>query len=177
MAGGGRTGTLQIRAVTFDLWLTLIWDSEELEEYRRLRRLINFHRFAKKYEANRTLETKRFGFNDVRLALEELSERVRILYEQGFDVHPNDRGRMLFEILKIKLRKSEESEIHERVGRILSNSGYHKKFPHVNPEAKLDAQKSQRGISGHQDWPCFQCRQVGRHVQEDASSLWDLGIL
>ncbi len=127
---------MQIRAVTFDLWLTLIWDSEELEEYRRLRRLINFHRFAKKYAANRTLEMKKFGFNDVRLALEELSERVRILYEQGFDVHPNDRGRMLFEILKIKLRKSEESEIHERAGRILSNSGYHRKFPNVNPEAK-----------------------------------------
>ena len=44
---------------------------------------------------------------------------------------------MLFEILKIKLPKSEESEIHERAGRILSNSGYHGKYPHVNPEAKM----------------------------------------
>jgi len=123
---------MTIKAVTFDLWLTLVWDSEELEEYRRLRRLINFHRFAKKYAD----KEKKFGFNNVRLALEELSVRVQARYEKNFDVHPRERGKMLFEILDFRLPKSEESEIFERAGEILSNSGYTKKYPHVNPEAK-----------------------------------------
>lgn len=127
---------MPIRAVTFDLWLTLVWDSEELEEYRRLRRLINFHRFARRYADKESLEQKKFGFNNVRLALEELSVRVQGLYEKNYDVHPRDRGKMLFEILKIKLPKSEESEIYERAGEILSDSGYTKKYPHLNPEAK-----------------------------------------
>ena len=62
--------------------------------------------------------------------------RVQSLYEQDRDVHPNDRGKILFEILKIRLPKSEQSEIYERAGRILSNSGYLRKYPRVNPEAK-----------------------------------------
>lgn len=134
---------MPIRAVTFDLWLTLIWDSEELEEYRRLRRLVNFHRFARRYATKEVLSNeeeeikkRKFGFNEVRLALEELSLRVQSMYEKDIDVHPRDRGKMLFELLDIKLPRSEESEIYERAGEILSDAGYYKKYPHLNPEAK-----------------------------------------
>ncbi|MHB8567286.1 MAG: HAD family hydrolase [Nitrososphaerales archaeon] len=127
---------MAIKAVTFDLWFTLIWDSEELEDYRKLRRLANFHRFAKKYRDTSSFPKNRFGFNEVRLALEEVQLSVKRLYEQGFDVHPRDRGRMLFEFLKIKIPKNESKIVYEKAGRILSNSGYYKKYPHVNPEAK-----------------------------------------
>lgn len=127
---------MTIKAVTFDLWYTLIWDNEELEEYRKLRRLINFHRFAKKYNATLEDGVDNFGFNEVRLALERVSLKTKKLYEQGYDVHPSDRGRMLFELLKIKVPKDEKNQVYERAGRILSDSGYYKKYPNVNPEAK-----------------------------------------
>ena len=126
---------MPIRAVTFDLWLTLIWDSRELEEYRKLRRLVNFYRYAIKFAKD---NGNGFDFNRVRLALEELEVRVKRLYDRGLDVHPDDRGRMLFDILKIRLPKGEDDarKIYERAGEILSNSGYRTRFPNVNPEAK-----------------------------------------
>jgi HAD superfamily hydrolase (TIGR01549 family) len=127
---------LKIKAVTFDLWLTLIWDSKELEEYRRLRRLVNFYRFVNKVHRGRGIEqssASRFTFNDVRLALEELGEEIKQDYERGEDVHPRDRARRLFKKLKVQV---DEEEVYERAGVILSNSGYMKKFPHLNPEAK-----------------------------------------
>ncbi len=127
---------LAIRAVTFDLWLTLIWDSKELEEYRRLRRLVNFHRFAMKFAKDNGNGTKDFNFNRVRLALEELEVRIKGLYDRGLDVHPDDRGRMLFDILRIRLPRKNAQHIYERAGEILSNSGYRTRFPNVNPEAK-----------------------------------------
>ncbi len=130
---------MTIKAVTFDLWLTLIWDSKELEEYRRLRRLVNFYRFANRIHRGGGIDPislSRFKFNDVRLALEELGEEVKETYAKGYDLHPNERGRLLFKKLKIKVEKEDEQEIYERAGTILSNSGYMKKFPHVNPEAE-----------------------------------------
>jgi HAD superfamily hydrolase (TIGR01509 family) len=127
---------MTVQAVTFDLWLTLIWDSRELEEYRRLRRLVNFYRYVNKYHRGRGIEqssTSRFTFNDVRLALEELGEEVKQDYERGEDIHPKERARRLFRKLKIEV---DEEEVYERAGVILSNSGYMKKFPHINPEAR-----------------------------------------
>lgn len=125
---------MPIRAVTFDLWLTLIWDSEELEEYRRIRRLINFSRFTSKIASNGT--AKKLGFNEIRLALEEMSVQIKNIYEQGYDASPEERGRMLFKILKIKVQKDKAEQIYDQAGRILSNAGYFSKFPNVNPEAK-----------------------------------------
>ena len=126
---------MTIKAVTFDLWFTLIWDNEELEEYRKLRRLVNFHRYAKKY--NNFLENGgSFGFNEVRLALEQVQLKVKDLYERGIDVHPSDRGKMLFEFLKIRVPREECAQIYEGAGKILSNSGYYKRYPNVNPEAE-----------------------------------------
>ena len=126
-----------VKAVTFDLWLTLIWDEADLEEYRKLRRLVNFHRFAKKFAKNSSGNSqKSFRFNDVRLALEQVQVKVKARYEQGFDVHPLERGKMLFDLLKIKIPRSEAETVYEKAGSILSNSGYYKKYPNVNPEAK-----------------------------------------
>lgn len=128
------TRNLAIKAVTFDLWLTLIWDSKELEEYRRLRRLVNFYRFVNRIHRGRGIEEdSSFSFNDVRLALEELGEEVEQDYERGEDVSPGERGRRLFRKLKIKV---DEDEVYEKAGVILSNSGYMKKFPNLNPQAK-----------------------------------------
>jgi HAD superfamily hydrolase (TIGR01509 family) len=127
---------LPIKAVTFDLWLTLIWDSRELEEYRRLRRLVNFYRFVNRMHRGRGIEqasAKRFTVNAVRLALEELGVEVKRDYERGEDIHPKERARRLFQKLKIEV---DEDDVYEKAGIILSNSGYMKKFPNVNPQAK-----------------------------------------
>lgn len=125
---------MTLKAVTFDLWLTLIWDSKELEEYRRLRRIINFHRLAKRVGSRGTIKEK-ITYNSVRLALEELSIKVRALYEKGLDISPEDRGRMLFEILGVKFKKSEAENVYLEAGRTLSDSGYRSKYPSLNPEA------------------------------------------
>jgi FMN phosphatase YigB (HAD superfamily) len=126
----------KIYAITFDLWLTLIWDSKELEEYRKLRRLINFHRFVNRVGASGKV-SDRINFNSIRLALEKLSVDVQEVYESGRDISPEDRGRILFQILGIKLPNPEESKrVYEQAGRILSDAGYRKKYPNLNPEAK-----------------------------------------
>jgi putative hydrolase of the HAD superfamily len=126
---------LTIKAVTFDLWLTLIWDSKELEEYRKLRRLLNFHKFVKRV-GTMGKTSEQISFNTVRLAMEQLSIKVEKVYEKGRDVSPEDRGRMLFELLGIKFSKLESSEIDAQAGKIMSDSGYHVKYPNLNPEAK-----------------------------------------
>ncbi len=126
---------MTIKAVTFDLWLTLIWDSKELEEYRRLRRLLNFHKFVKRVGAKGKASEK-ISFDEVRLAMEELSVKVNKVYDKGRDVSPEDRGRMLFELLGIKFSKAESAEVDKQAGRIMSDSGYHAKYPHLNPEAR-----------------------------------------
>src|SRR5579871_3768931 len=126
---------MTIKAVTFDLWLTLIWDSKELEEYRRLRRLLNFHKFVKRVGA-RGEAAEHISFNAVRLAMEQLSEKVKKVYDKGRDVSPEDRGRMLFELLGIKFSRGEAAHVDTQAGRIMSDSGYHAKYPHLNPEAE-----------------------------------------
>jgi HAD superfamily hydrolase (TIGR01509 family) len=123
-----------IRAVTFDLWLTLIWDSAELEEYRKLRRIMNIHRFVNRV-GSKGKSYKRIDFNSVRLAMEQLSVKVNKIYDGGKDVSPEDRGRMVFELLGIKFAKAEAHDLEFQAGRILSDAGYFKKYPHLNPEA------------------------------------------
>jgi putative hydrolase of the HAD superfamily len=132
---------MPVKAVTFDLWLTLIWDSKELEEYRRLRRLVNFHRFLSRVRGNGGGEAllsaeRKFRAADVRLAMEALQLKVKKLYEKGYDVHPKDRGRMLFELLGIALPRELKEEMFERAGEVLSNSGYFSRYPNLNPEAR-----------------------------------------
>jgi HAD superfamily hydrolase (TIGR01509 family) len=139
-------GRSLIRAVTFDLWLTLIWDSRELEEYRRLRRLLNFHKFVNRV-SSKGRSYKRIDFNTIRLAMEQLSIKVNKIYDSGRDVSPEDRGRILFELLGIKFPRNETRNLEEKAGRILSDSGYYGKYPHVNTEAKPVLRKlKQEGI-------------------------------
>jgi HAD superfamily hydrolase (TIGR01509 family) len=126
---------LTIRAVTFDLWLTLIWDTEELNEYWKLRQLTNLHRFVRRRASPGDVPDG-FSFDSVRLALEELRVKMETTYEDGLDVAPKERGKTLFEIMKIKFAESEADEIYEKAGRILSDSGYPAKYPLLNPEAK-----------------------------------------
>ncbi len=123
-----------IRAVTFDLWLTLIWDSRELEEYRKLRRILNFHRFVNRV-SSRGRSYNRIDFNAIRLAMEQLGVKVNKIYDSGRDVSPEDRGKMIFEFLGIKFPLNEARELEAQAGRILSDAGYFKKYPHFNPEA------------------------------------------
>jgi HAD superfamily hydrolase (TIGR01509 family) len=128
---------MSLKALTLDLWLTLIWDSRELEDYRRLRRLVNFYRFVNKIHGNRGIKAgSAFKFNDVRLAIEAVGKKSEEYYEKGVDPHPRERGRMLFEMLKIKVENKDKAKVYESAGKVLSNSGYMRKFPHVNPEAK-----------------------------------------
>jgi putative hydrolase of the HAD superfamily len=125
---------VMIRAVTFDLWLTLIWDSKELEEYRKLRRMLNFHRFVNRVSSKgKSLE--RVDFNSIRLSTEKLGVQVNEIYDKGRDVSPEDRGRMMFELLGIKFDSSEARELELQAGRILSDAGYYRRYPHLNPEA------------------------------------------
>ena len=126
---------MKIRAVTFDLWLTLIWDTQELNEYWRLRRLINLHRFVKK----RT--TDGINFNDVRLAMEEVGRRSESVYEAGRDISPEQRGRMVFDALGVKIPKSEAERVFDQAGKILSRSGYFSKLPNLNVEAEPTLRK------------------------------------
>ncbi len=128
---------MPFKALTLDLWLTLIWDSKELEDYRKLRRLVNFYRFVNKVNSKRGINAdSAFTFNDVRLAIEELGKKSEKYYDRGIDPHPRERGRMLFEMLKIKVEKADKPKVYESAGKVLSNSGYMRKYPHVNPEAK-----------------------------------------
>jgi HAD superfamily hydrolase (TIGR01549 family) len=138
------TQVLSIRAVTFDLWLTLIWDTEELNEYWKLRQLTNLHRFVRRRTSSSGDTSDGFSFDAVRLALEELSVKIQAIYEGDLDIPPKERGKMLFEIMNMRFAESESDLIYERAGRILSNSGYHSKYPHLNPEAKptLEALKN-----------------------------------
>lgn len=124
-----------IRAVTFDLWLTLIWDSKELEEYRKLRRVLNFHRFVNRVSSQHK-SLSRIDFNSIRLAMEQLGVKVNKIYEEGRDVSPEDRGRMVFELLGIKFPTAETRELELEAGRILSDAGYFRRYPHLNPEAR-----------------------------------------
>lgn len=124
---------MALKAITFDLWLTLIWDSKELEEYRRLRRIINFHRLTKRIGSRSSIEEE-ITYNSIRLALEELSVKLRVLYKKGLDVSPEDRGRMLFEILGVKFYRSEAESVYREAGRTLSDSGYYSRYPNLNPE-------------------------------------------
>lgn len=128
---------MPLKALTLDLWLTLIWDSSELEEYRKLRRMVNFYRFANRIHRNSGINAETsFKFADVGIALETLSKKSEDFYERGKDLHPRDRGRMLFDLLKIKVEAKDRERIFESAGKVLSDSGYMRKYPHVNPEAR-----------------------------------------
>ena len=122
--------------MTLDLWLTLIYDTKELEEYWKLRRLANVHRFVKRRTASASGTGEPLSFNDVRLAIEEMHGMISKGYESGLDVHPERRGRMLFEILGIRFARDEEEKVWERAGRILSESGTRSRLPLLNPEAE-----------------------------------------
>lgn len=124
---------MTVKAVTFDLWLTLIWDNRELEEYRKLRRLINFHRFAKKMLNG---SESQVTFDDIRRAMEDLSIRAKAQYEKGFDIDPEERARMLFRTLGISLSPKEREETLSSAAKIISDSGYYAKYPNLNPEAR-----------------------------------------
>ena len=124
---------MAVKAVTFDLWLTLIWDNRELEEYRKLRRLINFHRFVRKV-GNGT--KPQVTYQDVRLAMEELGARAKSLYEKGYDIGPEERAQMLFDLLRVTLSSKEKDDVLGAAARIISDSGYYVKYPNLNPEAK-----------------------------------------
>jgi HAD superfamily hydrolase (TIGR01509 family) len=128
---------MSLKALTLDLWLTLIWDSKELEDYRKLRRLVNFYRFVNKTRRNRGIKAgTSFKFSDVRLAIETLRTKSKEYYARGEDPHPKERGRMLFDMLKINVEDKDREKVFESAGKVLSNSGYMRKFPYVNPEAK-----------------------------------------
>ncbi|HVB12577.1 MAG TPA: HAD family hydrolase [Nitrososphaerales archaeon] len=126
---------MTLKAVTFDMWLTLIWDTKELEEYRKLRRIINFHRLTRRVGTKGSTREK-ITYNSIRLAMEELSVKARELYKKGLDLSQEDRGRMLFELLGLKFERSEAERVYYEAGRTLSNSGYYKKYPNLNPEVK-----------------------------------------
>ncbi len=133
---------MSVKAVTFDLWLTLIWDSKELEEYRKLRRLINFHRFANKVRNNserkrhaNLVSTARLGISEVKIAMDTMHLKLRKLHENGYDVRPDDRGKMLFDLIGLKFAPRIAEEIYSKAGEILSSSGYSSGFPYINPEA------------------------------------------
>lgn len=127
---------LKIRAVTLDLWLTLIWDTRELADYWKLRRLINFHRFLRTRAGLASSLHEGVSFNDVRLAMEELNGRIEEAYKNNLELSLEERGGMLFDTLGIRFGKAEEQAMRERAGRILSDSGASSRLPHLNPEAK-----------------------------------------
>ena len=126
---------MPIRAVTFDLWSTLIWDTVELEEYWKLRRLINFHRFVKRRSRRRAGQSE-IGYGAVKLAMEKLNAKVDEHYERGLDISSEERGKMLFGLLGIEIAEGESENVYVRAGRILSDSGYRSWHPHLNPEAE-----------------------------------------
>ena len=105
---------MPIRAVTFDLWSTLIWDTVELEEYWKLRRLINFHRFVKRRSRRRAGQSE-IGYGAVKLAMEKLNAEVDELYERGLDISSEKRGKMLFGLLGIEIAEGESENVY--VGR------------------------------------------------------------
>ena len=81
-----------------------------------------------------TIEEK-VSYNSIRLAMEKLSVKVEDVYKKGFDLSPEDRGKMLFDLLGLKFDHSEEERVYAEAGRTLSDSGYYKKYPNLNSEA------------------------------------------
>ena len=129
------------------MWLTLIWDRKELEEYRKLRRIINFHRLTRRMGTRGTMNEK-ISYNSIRLAMEELSVIVEKRYRKGLDLSPEDRGRILFELLGVKFDHSEAERVYGEAGRTLSDSGYYTKYPNLNPEAKSTLKKLKKEFPG-----------------------------
>ncbi|MGH2638570.1 MAG: HAD family hydrolase, partial [Rhabdochlamydiaceae bacterium] len=93
------------------------------------------HRLMKRM-GSRGSGIEKFSYNAIRLAMEELSVNVKKIYEQGLDISPEDRGRMLFELLEIKFEGEEAQQLYKEAGRTLSNSGYYSRYPNLNPEVK-----------------------------------------
>jgi HAD superfamily hydrolase (TIGR01509 family) len=68
--------------------------------------------------------------------MNDLSAKVKELYEDGYDVSPKERGKMLLHALKLRVPASEADKIYEKAGKLFSNSGFVSKLPNVNPEAE-----------------------------------------
>jgi len=140
--------TPRVRAVTFDLWMTLIWDTEELDEYWKFRRLVNLHRFVNRRTPKTKPRSDAVTFNSVRLAVEEMGERAESIYKSGRDISPEVRGEMIFDILGIRLAYDEAPAVYEQTGRILSRSGYFSRFPHLNVEARPTLERLKEDFPG-----------------------------
>jgi FMN phosphatase YigB (HAD superfamily) len=125
---------MPIRAVTLDLWLTLVWSTKELDEYYRFRRRTNFYRLLKR-RAEPTNSSRSVTFANVRLAIEEMKAKAEEAAEEGIELSLREKGRILFQSIGAGLASDEEEVMYERVGRILSNSGLSSKLPYLNPEA------------------------------------------
>jgi len=67
--------------------------------------------------------------------MEEVNARVEQSYRLELDVSPEERGRMLFELLGLRFAPGEEQEVRSRAGKILSDYGWPSRLPHLNPEA------------------------------------------
>jgi FMN phosphatase YigB (HAD superfamily) len=172
---GSRVSELRLRAVTFDLWLTLIWDTKELEEYWKIRRLINFHRFVNRRTAlASSLPEGRTSFNAVRLAMEEVNARIERSYKLDLDVSPEERGRMLFQVLGLKFASGEERDVRERAGKILSDYGWPSKLPHLNPEAQPTLERLRSDFPGIK---IGLISNAGRSTRTYTRLLRSLGIL
>ena len=68
--------------------------------------------------------------------MEEFSVKAHEVYKKGLDLSPEDRGRMLFELLGVKFDRAEAERVYNEAGKTLSNSGYYAKYPNLNPEVK-----------------------------------------
>ena len=55
---------------------------------------------------------------------------------RGLDISSEERGKMLFGLLGIEIAEGESENVSTRAGRILSDSGYRSRHPHLNPEAE-----------------------------------------
>ena len=78
-----------------------------------IRRIINFHRLTRRvgYKGKDRGEDH-LQFNTARNG--RAFCQVGKMYKKGLDVSPEDRGRMLFELLGVKFDRSEAESVYER---------------------------------------------------------------
>jgi putative hydrolase of the HAD superfamily len=115
---------MRIKAVTFDLWFTLIYSTKELEEYYRKTRLDAIVKIFSRLNTNLSLIDAK---NLILRANEEIKKRGKEVYS----THPKERVKIMAELLGLKRL---DEDFLKWASRVFSDAGFDKP-PYLNEEA------------------------------------------
>lgn len=119
-----RRYTLPLRAVTFDLWFTLIWADLDLDRYYRRCRIEGLTGFARQLRPETTPEEIEAGNRQVQAEFEQAGRLPA-------ELHPSERVQRLFQVLGIS---KPSATVVEAASHALSLAGFDRP-PYLNDEA------------------------------------------